>query len=43
VVKQDLPALKSSDVIKALEKAGFQIKRQTGSHIIYISPNLKDL
>lgn len=30
-----LPRLKASDVIKALEKAGFSLSRQSGSHRIY--------
>jgi predicted RNA binding protein YcfA (HicA-like mRNA interferase family) len=40
-VKQDLPALKSVEVIKALEKAGFRIKRKTGSHVILFKAELK--
>jgi predicted RNA binding protein YcfA (HicA-like mRNA interferase family) len=40
-LKQELPALKPVEVVKALEKAGFQIKRQTGSHIIMFKADLK--
>jgi len=28
-----LPSLKTKKVVRALEKAGFEIRRQTGSHI----------
>jgi len=28
-----LPALKPKDVVKKLKKLGFEIKRQTGSHV----------
>lgn len=31
---QKLPALKPEEMIKALEKAGLSIVRQTGSHVI---------
>ena len=40
-MKPDLPSLKSSEVIKALEKAGFQIKRQTGSHVILFKSDIR--
>jgi predicted RNA binding protein YcfA (HicA-like mRNA interferase family) len=40
-LKQDLPALKPIEVIKALEKSGFVVKRQTGSHIILFKAELK--
>jgi predicted RNA binding protein YcfA (HicA-like mRNA interferase family) len=30
----ELPALKPREVVAALEKAGFFLKRQTGSHVI---------
>ncbi len=30
----ELPALKPRRVITALQKAGFEVKRQTGSHVI---------
>lgn len=35
-----LPALKSKQVIKVLEKAGFVFARQKGSHAIYVKDNL---
>ena len=34
-----LPALKPSQVIKVLEKAGFSFVRQKGSHRIYVKRN----
>jgi predicted RNA binding protein YcfA (HicA-like mRNA interferase family) len=40
-VKQGLPALKSAQVIKALEKAGFELRRQSGSHVILFKSDLK--
>ena len=40
-MKQDLPSLKDLVVIKALEKAGFQMKRQTGSHVILYKADIK--
>ena len=33
-MRQELPVLKPRQVVVALEKAGFQVKRQTGSHVI---------
>ncbi len=30
----ELPSLKTKRVVTALQRAGFEIKRQTGSHII---------
>jgi predicted RNA binding protein YcfA (HicA-like mRNA interferase family) len=38
---QKLPALKPAEMIKALDKAGFKIVRQTGSHAIMWKPGLK--
>ena len=32
-MREDLPAMKPKEVIAALEKAGFELKRQTGSHL----------
>lgn len=40
-MKKDLPALKAKEVVAALEKAGFIIKRQSGSHVIMFSPAIK--
>jgi predicted RNA binding protein YcfA (HicA-like mRNA interferase family) len=34
-----LPVLKARDVVKILEKAGFQLLRQKGSHAIYAHPD----
>jgi predicted RNA binding protein YcfA (HicA-like mRNA interferase family) len=33
-MKGELPSLKPKELLAALTKAGFQVKRQTGSHII---------
>jgi predicted RNA binding protein YcfA (HicA-like mRNA interferase family) len=33
-LSKELPSLKSEDVIKALVRSHFIIKRQTGSHVI---------
>lgn len=35
-----LPALKPKQVIKVLEKAGFEFARQKGSHAMYVKDNL---
>ncbi len=35
---QKLPVLKPEEVVKALQRGGFVIKRQTGSHIIMHKP-----
>jgi predicted RNA binding protein YcfA (HicA-like mRNA interferase family) len=34
-----LPALKPKEVVKTLLKFGFEVKRQTGSHIRLIHPD----
>ena len=34
-----LPALKPKDVVKTLKRFGFEIRRQTGSHIRLIHPD----
>lgn len=39
-MKQELPALKSREVIAALERAGFSVKRHTGSHVILYKEGL---
>lgn len=31
---QELPVLKPKEVVAALERAGFEVKRHTGSHVI---------
>jgi predicted RNA binding protein YcfA (HicA-like mRNA interferase family) len=33
-MKGELPSLKPKELLAALIKAGFQVKRQTGSHVI---------
>jgi len=33
-----LPSLRPREVIRALERAGFQVRRQTGSHVILHKP-----
>ena len=35
-----LPVLQSKEIIKALERGGFILKRQTGSHAILYKPGL---
>lgn len=40
-MKQDLPALKPKEVVTALEKAGFLVKRQTGSHAILYKSSIR--
>ena len=37
--RQKLPVLPAHKIIKALEKAGFKISRQTGSHIFLVKTN----
>ena len=36
-----LPILKSREVISALEKAGFTIKRQNGSHAVLFKSDIR--
>jgi len=33
-MRQELPILRPKQVVVALEKAGFEVRRQTGSHVI---------
>jgi len=33
-MRRELPILKPKQVVTALEKAGFKVRRQTGSHVI---------
>jgi len=40
-MSQKLPALKPVEVVKALERAGFVVKRQTGSHVIMYKAELR--
>lgn len=36
-----LPALKPKEVVRILEKAGYYVKRQTGSHVILVNEDMK--
>ncbi len=38
-MSRKLPILKAREVIKVLEKAGFQFLRQKGSHALYAHPD----
>ena len=40
-MKGKLPALKPKEVIRILEKAGYYVKRQTGSHVIMVNEKRK--
>lgn len=40
-MRQELPVLKSKQVVAVLEKAGFEIKRQTGSHVIMYKSGIR--
>jgi predicted RNA binding protein YcfA (HicA-like mRNA interferase family) len=40
-VKEDLPVMKPKEVIAALEKVGFELRRQTGSHAIMYKPGVR--
>ena len=40
-MKQELPALKPREVIAALQKDGFVLRRQTGSHAILYKANIQ--
>jgi len=40
-MKQELPVLKPREVIIALEKAGFEARRQTGSHVIMYKSGIR--
>ena len=40
-MRRELPVLKSWQVVAALEKAGFAIKRHTGSHVIMYKLDLR--
>jgi len=33
-MRQDLPVLKPKEVVAALERSGFELRRHTGSHVI---------
>ncbi|MFQ5924644.1 MAG: type II toxin-antitoxin system HicA family toxin [Dehalococcoidia bacterium] len=36
-----MPVLKPKEVVAALERAGFEIRRHTGSHVIMYKPDLR--
>ena len=38
---RELPILKPKQVVVALEKAGFEVKRQTGSHVILYKSGIR--
>jgi len=40
-MRQELPVLRTRRVVAALEKAGFQIRRQTGSHLIMYKTSIR--
>ena len=40
-MSQELPVLKSKEVVEVLLRAGFTIKRQTGSHVILYKTELR--
>jgi len=36
-----LPAVRPQEIVRSLERAGFTVKRQTGSHVILTRSGLK--
>ena len=40
-MSRELPVLKSKEVVEVLLRAGFTIKRQTGSHVILYKTELR--
>ena len=38
---RELPILKPKQVVVALEKAGFEVRRQTGSHVILYKSGIR--
>jgi len=40
-MRQELPVLKPKQVVGALEKAGFEVRRQTGSHVIMYKSGIR--
>lgn len=38
-----LPQVKPKELIRALERLGFVLRRQTGSHAIFRHPNTKNM
>ena len=39
-MRRELPVLKPRQVVAALERAGFEARRQTGSHVIVYKPDI---
>jgi predicted RNA binding protein YcfA (HicA-like mRNA interferase family) len=39
-MKGELPSLKPKELLAVLIKVGFQVKRQTGSHVILFKPGI---
>lgn len=42
-MRQELPVLKAKQIVVALEKAGFEVRRQTGSHVIMYKSGIRRL
>ena len=40
-MREELPVLKPKQVVAALEKTGFEIRRQTGSHVIMYKSGIR--
>ncbi len=40
-MRQELPVLKPKQAVAALEKAGFEVRRQTGSHVIMYKTDIR--
>lgn len=40
-MRRDLPLLRPKEVVAALQKANFEVKRQTGSHLIMYKTGLR--
>lgn len=40
-MRRQLPVLKPRQVVAALEKAGFEVRRQTGSHVIMYKTGIR--
>ena len=40
-MRQELPIIRPKQVVAALEKAGFELRRQTGSHMIMYKPGVR--
>jgi|FLYL01.1.fsa_nt_gi predicted RNA binding protein YcfA (HicA-like mRNA interferase family) len=37
----NVPALRAPQIVRALERAGFEVRRQTGSHVILSKAGLR--